>query len=372
MRRQFGIGMAAYLPDHEPLPLATHHPVANPGFGLTLDVVDGRVVAADVQPGLMHRSAEKLLESRDWRQGLALANRHDWLSAASSEIGMALTYEAALGISPPPRATWIRTLMAEMNRISAALAFLAPVAGRERPGAEALRERLTLLLEATTGARVHPVFCRIGGVAGDLDDELLAAYEESARAVLAGIPAVADAVAAATGELAGVGVLSREQAIELGLSGPVARASGLDRDLRRDEPYLAYGELTELIEVPVGSAGDVPSRYAVLAEQVPVSARLALACVEQLLDMGEGPIDVRLPKVVRIPEGMTYVAMEGPIGVTGCLLVGGGDKYPVRLKIRSASFATLQALGPALVGTPVERVADVVMSMPAVMGDVDR
>ena len=371
-RRQFGIGMAAQLPGHEHLALAEEHPAAVPGFGLAVELSDGRVVAADPQPGLMHRSAEKLFESRDWRQGMALADRHDWLSSASSEIGVALTFEAALGIVPPVRATWIRTLMAETNRISVALAFLSPVAGAARAPGEALRERLVALQESTTGARVHPGFCRIGGVAFDVSPTVLDEYAAAMDEVEATSTALGEGVMAYAEPLAGWGVLGRDDVVELGLSGPVARASGLDRDLRRDAPYLAYADLADLIDVPLRDAGDIPARYAVLLDQLEVSARLVRACVDALRGLAGEAIDTLLPKVVRIPVGMTYVEMEGPIGVTGCLLVGAGDKYPVRMKIRSASFATLQALGPALVGVPEDRVADVVMSMPVVMGDVDR
>ena len=371
-RRRYGIGVAALLPEHEPLSLAPRHPAAHPGFGLAVEVEDGLVVAADPQPGLMHRSAEKLLESRDWRQGMALADRHDWLSSISSEIGVALTYEEALGITPPTRATWIRTLLAEVNRVAVALAFLAPVAGSARTVADGLRERLVALQESVTGARMHPAFVRIGGVAGDLDEDVLAAHVDALADVAAAVPQVADAVAAYADPLAGAGVLTVDEVVAWGLSGPVARASGWDRDLRRDEPYLAYPLVADLVHVPVRSDGDVPARYGVLAEQVPVSVDIALACVEELRRLGDGPIEVQLPKVVRIPEGMTYVTMEGPIGITGCLLVGDGDKYPRRLKIRSASFATLQALAPALAGTPEDQVADVVMSMPVILGDVDR
>lgn len=364
--------MAAHLPEHEELILGPRHPAAVPGFGLAVEVEDGRVLTADPQPGLMHRSAEKLFESRDWRQGMALADRHDWLSAASSEIGVALAFEVALGIAAPPRATWIRTLVAEANRISVALAFLAPVAGPAREAADALRERLVTLQEETTGARVHPGFCRIGGVAFDVLPPLLDRYVEAMEAVLAAARAIEEGVVSQVAGLTGVGVLSRDDVIALAVAGPVGRASGLDRDLRRDAPYLAYVGLTDLLTVAVRTEGDIPARYAVLADQVPVSARLALACVDALRGLEGEPIDVRLPKVVRIPEGVSYADMEGPIGETGCLLAGSGDKYPLRMKIRSASFATMQALGPALVGVPEEHIADVVMSLPMVMGDVDR
>ena len=320
----------------------------------------------------MHRSAEKLFESRDLRQAMALADRHDWLSAFTSEVGVALTLESALGITPPERATWIRTLLAEANRISASLAFLAPVAGPVRGELEALRERLIALQEQVTGGRVHPGFARIGGVAAPIDSGSLDGYLEALDTLRALQTRMADAVRAYAEPLAGVGALSRDDAIDLGTSGIVARASGFDVDLRRDDPYLSYAALADHLDVITRDAGDVPARYAVLVDQLPVSAALMSACVDELRRLGPGPVDVTLPKVVRLPEGTFYSWLEGPLGISGCLVVGSGEKMPWRMKIRSASFATMQAMGPALVGTRYEQLADAVMSFPMVMGDVDR
>ena len=368
-----GIGTAALLPCDAPLELDPRHPVVNPGFQLQVRIDDaGVVTSADPRVGLMHRSAEKLFESRDWRQAMALADRHDWLSAFSSEVGVALAFEAALGITPPERATWIRTLLAEANRISASLAFLSPVAGGLQPEVDMLRERLTDAQEQVTGGRVHPGFARVGGVAGPIPPAALSAYRDLRDDLDRLTPRLADAVGAATEPLAGIAVLTREDAIGFGVTGVVGRASGLELDLRRDEPYLAYGDLADLLEVVTDTAGDAPARYRVLVEQLPVSGRLMVACADELGRLGEGPVDVPLPKVVRIPEGMTYAWVDGPLGVSGCLLVGSGEKYPWRMKIRSASFATMQALPAALPGTPSALLADAVMSFPIVMGDVDR
>jgi NADH-quinone oxidoreductase subunit D len=367
-----GIGAAGFLPCDDRLPLLEHHPVVNPGFQLQVTVDDGIVTAADARVGLMHRSAEKLFESRDLRQAMALADRHDWLSAFTSEVGVALTLEAALGITPPERATWIRTLLAEANRISVSLAFLAPVAGPVRAELEALRERFVSLQEQVTGGRVHPGFARIGGVAAPIDDDSLVDYINALATMSELVPRAGDAVQAYADPLAGVATLSRDDAIDLGTSGVVARASGFDVDLRRDDPYLSYAELSDHLGVITRDAGDVPARYAVLVDQLPVAAALMSACIEELRRLGPGPVDVTLPKVVRLPEGTFYTWIEGPLGISGCLIVGAGEKTPWRMKIRSASFATMQAMGPCLVGTRYEQLADAVMSFPMVIGDVDR
>lgn len=370
----FGIGTAVLLPCDEELPLAPMHPAATPGFQLRVQCDDGGdvVVHADPLPGLMHRSAEKLFESRDLRQAMALADRHDWLSAFSSEVGVALTLEAALGITPPERATWIRTLLAEVNRVSATLAFLAPVAGTAQADAEALRERLTDLQEAATGGRVHPGFARIGGVAAPLSAGTLGRVDDVIDQVRAAMPALTDAVSAYGDSVAGLAILSRDDAVAFGTGGIVGRASGLDLDLRRDDPYLAYGELADALEIVTHSDGDARARYDVLVRQVPVSLAIIAACADEVRRLGDGPVDVPLPKVVRLPEGTSYAWIEGPLGISGCLVVGSGEKTPWRMKIRSASFATMQAMGAALVGTPRARLAEAVMSFPLVIGDVDR
>lgn len=367
-----GIGAAAFLPCDERLPLLEHHPLANPGFQLQVTVDDGVVTAAAPRVGLMHRSAEKLFESRDLRQAMALADRHDWLSAFTSEVGVALTLEAALGITPPERATWIRTLLAEANRISASLAFLAPVAGSVRGELEALRERFVTLQEQVTGGRVHPGFARIGGVAAPVDGGSLDDYADALTTLRDLQSTLADAVHAYVEPLAGVAVLPHEAAIDLGTSGVVARASGFDMDLRRDDPYLSYAALADHLVVVTRTEGDAAARYAVMVAQLEVSSALMSACIGELRRLGSGPTDVTLPKVVRLPEGTFYTWIEGPLGISGCLVTGAGEKTPWRMKVRSASFATMQAMGPCLVGTRREQLADAVMSFPMVMGDVDR
>ena len=167
-------------------------------------------------------------------------------------------------------------------------------------------------------------------------------------------------------------MLDHETAVGMGASGPVARASGIDLDLRRDEPYAAYGELAGLLEVLISHAGDAAARYELLAAQIPVSLRLMSACIERLRDLGDGPIDVLLPKSVRVPEGVSHAWMEGPLGIGGYLIASVGEKTPWRLKLRSAAFNNIQAMAPALTGVPIELLADAVMSFFVVVGDVDR
>ena len=369
-----GIGMAAGLDCDRVLRLRDFHPSAHAGFQLLVHVEDGVVQRADPRVGLMHRGAEKLFESRDYRQIMMLANRHDWLSAFSSELGVALAVEAATGITPPERATWSRTLLAEANRVSASLAFIGSTVTDRMVGRELLlaREDLVDAQERATGGRVHPMFTRIGGLSAPIPESARDRYADLVERLRSRLAAAAPAMDAHAASVAGLAVLDRDVAIGFGVSGPVGRASGLDLDLRRDDPYLAYPQVADLLAVPIRSAGDARARYEVLAAQLPVSLDLMTACLERLRELGEGPIDVRLPKTVRAPESVTHSWLEGPLGISGVLLASVGDTMPWRLKVRSASFNNVQAMGTALVGVPVERLADAVMSFFLVVGDIDR
>jgi NADH-quinone oxidoreductase subunit D len=373
-RLVLGVGTAAWLDCDAELTLREFHPTAHAGCRLRVDVRDGTVQLADLGVGFMHRGSEKLFESRDYRQLMMLANRHDWLSAFSSELVIALVIEQATGITPPERATWIRTLLAEANRVMATLAFLGAVA-EHAPDRQAIfeaRERLVAAQEVVTGGRVHPMFTRIGGVAAPIAAEALDTYEEVVTTLQALTTLIGDAVLEYAETLRGIAVLSLEDAIGFGASGAVARASGLDLDVRSADPYLAYADLQALLGTPALIAGDARDRYRALVAQLPVSAALMSACIERLRSLGEGPHDVLLPKAVRAPEGVSYGWIEGPLGITGCLLASAGDKLPWRMKIRSASFANAQAMQAALVGTPQDRLADAVMSFFFMVGDIDR
>jgi NADH-quinone oxidoreductase subunit D len=156
------------------------------------------------------------------------------------------------------------------------------------------------------------------------------------------------------------------------VTGPIARASGVDFDLRRDEPYLAYGELRDVLKVSTRQSGDCLARFEVLLDQVHNSLDLADACLDRLAELPQGPVNQRLPKVLKAPEGATYAWTENPLGVNGYYLVSRGDKTPWRLKLRSASFNNLQVLSEVLPGTLVPDMVAILGSMFFVVGDVDK
>jgi NADH-quinone oxidoreductase subunit D len=265
-----------------------------------------------------------------------------------------LAVERMLGMAVPERAVWLRTLLAELNRVVNHLAFL--------PGTFAAREPLQAVLEEASGGRVHYMANRVGG----LKEDVPAGWRDRVRrAVAEVVPQLPSRLDVAPGS----GVLGLDAARQYGVSGPVARACGLDVDLRRDDPYLAYGELP--VRVVTRTAGDARARFECLLDQVHASLELAEAVLDRLPALS-GPVNVRLPKTVKAPEGAFYSWTENPLGINGYYLVSRGERTPWRLKLRSASFNNVQALKALLPGTKVEDLTTVLASLFFVVGDIDR
>ena len=407
--------------------LGPAHPSAHGMLRLRLTVDGDQITAAEPEIGFMHRGAEKLFEARDYRQIIVLANRHDWLGAFASELGVVLAAERLAGIEVPPRAVWARTMLAELNRALSHLAFLsayppeiaAPGAGEQwdaergagelreaeagagepgeaepgravvaggagageygtvAAGAQAAfraREAIQSVMEEISGGRMHYMFNRVGGLkeeipAGWLDRACRAIEEVRAALPVIGAPVAQDRFRARTG---GVGVLTPAQVRQYGVSGPAARACGVDFDLRRDEPYLAYGQLAGVLRVPTRTAGDCLARFECLGDQLAVSLDLAQECAVRLSRLPQGPLSARLPKVFKVPEGHAYAWTEGPLGLSGYYLVSRGGKTPWRLKLRSASFNNMAVLPEVLPGHRVADLAAILGSLFFVVGDIDR
>ncbi|HZN18148.1 MAG TPA: NADH-quinone oxidoreductase subunit D [Micromonosporaceae bacterium] len=359
------------------LNIGPQHPSTHGVLRLKL-VVDGeRVISCQPVIGYMHRGAEKLFEVRDYRQIIVLANRHDWLSAFSNELGVVLAVERLMGLEVPERAVWLRTALAEMNRVLSHLMFLGSYPleiGALTPMFYAFRERevLQAAMEEVSGGRMHYMFNRVGG----LKEEVPAGWTRRAREAIGqvrrSLPDLDNLIRRNEIFLArtvGIGVLTAADAAAYGASGPVARASGLDFDLRRDEPYLAYGQLD--VPVVTRSTGDCHARFECMLDQAYVSLDLAQTCLDQV-DRIKGPVNVRLPKVVKAPEGHAYAWTENPLGINGYYLVSRGEKTPWRLKLRTASFSNVQALITLLPGCLVPDMVSILGSMFFVVGDVDK
>lgn len=365
------------------LNIGPQHPATHGVLRLRITADGERIVAAEPVVGYMHRGAEKLFEVRDYRQIMVLANRHDWLSAFSNEVGVALTVEHMLGMEVPERATWTRTLLVELNRVLNHLMFLGSYPlelGAITPMFYAFRERedLQAVMEEFSGGRMHFMATQVGGLREDLPQGWLDRVESTVASVRRGLPDLESLLLGnpiLRGRTVGVGVLDADVARSYGVSGPMARASGIDIDLRRDEPYLAYGDLFGPDgpgRVVTRTAGDAQARLEVLLDQVQVSLDLVEHCVGVLRDLPEGPINVKLPKVLRVPEGEHYFATENPLGFNGYFLVSRGDKVPWRLKLRSASFANVQVLTELLPGQLIGDLVSILGSTFFVVGDIDK
>lgn len=378
-----GVGAGGLATADMVLNIGPQHPATHGVLRLRI-VLDGeRIVEAEPIVGYMHRGAEKLFEVRDYRQILVLANRHDWLSAFSSEIGVALTVERMLGMDVPERATWTRTLLAELNRVLNHLMFLGSYPlelGAITPIFYAFRERedLQAVMEEISGGRMHYMFNRVGGLREDLPAGWLDRVAETVALVRRRLPDLESMLVGneiLRARTRGVGVLAPELAQAYGVSGPIARASGVDLDLRRDAPYLAYGELFGPGgpgRVVTREAGDCLARLEVLLEQTQVSLDLADRCVEVLRDLPRGPVNVKLPKVLKVPEGDDYTATENPLGLNGYYLVSRGEKTPWRLKLRSASFNNVAVLRELLPGALLADMVAILGSTFFVVGDIDK
>jgi NADH-quinone oxidoreductase subunit D len=362
------------------LNIGPQHPATHGVLRLRLTLDGERVVACEPIIGYMHRGVEKLFEVRDYRQIIVLANRHDWLSAFSSELGVVLAVEDMLGMEVPERATWIRTLLAELNRVLNHLMFLGSYPlelGAITPIFYAFRERETIqeIMEEVSGGRMHYMFNRVGGLKEDIPAGWTGRASAAISTVRTRLRELEDLIFGNEifrARTRGVGVLSPALVEAYGVSGPIARASGLDFDLRRDEPYLAYGELQDVLRVPVRTDGDCYSRFAVLLEQAKVSLDLADACLARLADIAPGPVNVRLPKILKAPEGSTYVWTENPLGLNGYYLVSRGEKTPWRLKLRTASFNNVAVLPEIVGGAVVADLVAILGSMFFVVGDIDK
>ena len=357
------------------LDLGPEHPSHAGLIELRLWTEDNVITTARVVVGAMHRGAEKLFEVRDYRQILMLADRHDWQAPFFGELAVAMACEQMMGLAIPDRAVWLRTLLAEHTRLLSHCGFLGYVAHRLQRdlGLRVLREALRAQTLRLTGNRIHPMATRVGGLGVDADEAWLQAERQVAeRATRVSEILLTMIDSALFGRVtSGVGLLNRDTIQEFGVSGPAARATGVDLDLRVQRPYLAYAELGSMISSPMRRSGDAQTRLRVLAEELAISASLIIACAERLREL-PGPVSVRLGKIIRVPEGEAYLAVEAPLGIAGVFLVSRGEKTPWRLKLRTPSFNNISSLERVLVGVPTQAVEATLASIGYVVGDIDK
>jgi NADH-quinone oxidoreductase subunit D len=358
------------------LNIGPQHPSTH-GVLRVVITLDGELItAAEPVIGYMHRGFEKLAEARDYRQIIALVNRHDWLSAYGNEVGVALIVEKMMGLEVPPRAQWIRMLMCEWNRILNHLMFLGSYGlelGAMTPMFYAFREReeIQALMESATGGRLHFTSCRVGGLKEDLPKGFL---DHSRRLVKLVRHRLQDYEGLLLGNeifrkrTVGVGKLPGDVAKDYGVTGPILQASGVAEDSRLTEPYLFYDQVE--FEVPTGSNGDSFDRFVVLYRRIQESLKI----IEQIHDkIPAGPIILgKMPKTIKAPEGNVYLRTENSLGECGYYLVSTGDKRPHRMKMRTPSFSNVSMIPYLLPGILVPDLIAVLGSVFFVVGDVDR
>ena len=376
------------------------HPAAHGVLRLILEIEGETVVRADPHIGLLHRGTEKLIEHKTYLQALPYFDRLDYVAPMSQEHAFALAVEKLLGIEAPERAQYVRVLFAEISRLLSHLLNVTTMAldvGAMTPLLWAFEEREKLMefYEAVSGSRMHANYFRPGGVAADLPEGLLERISE----FLHTFPKVLDDIEELITEnrifkerTVDIGVISTDDALDWGLSGPLLRATGCPWDLRRSQPYDVYDQMDFL--VPVGKKGDCYDRYLVRIAEMRESLKIMM---QSMSKMPEGPVMVEEGKLAppsrqemkqsmesmihhfklytegyHVPAGETYTAVEAPKGEFGVYLISDGSNKPYRCKIRAPGFAALQALDFLSRGHMLADVSSILGSLDVVFGEIDR
>jgi len=380
-----------------------NHPSTHGVLRLVVELHGERVVGMRAVVGYLHTGFEKNMEAKSWWKAITYSPRIDYLSFQNNELVFVLGVEKLLDLEVPPKATWMRMCLAELNRIHSHLVWLATAA--LELGAISMfwycfreRDQILDLFEMVTGERMHTRYYQVGGLAEDIPP----GFFPEARKFVDWMPkavseyeALVDRNAIWLERTKGLGLLSAEDAIALGQTGPVLRASGVDWDLRKTQPYLAYDEVE--FDVPVYENGDVWDRYKVHMDEMRESTRIVAQCLDRLEEMESEPWisddrKVVLPpreelhtsmeslihhfKIVtegfRVPEGEVYVPVESARGELGCYLVSDGGPKPWRVKFRAPSFVALEATATCMRDALVADLIAIVGSLDTVMGEVDR
>ena len=356
--------------------LGPQHPSTHGVFRLRV-TLDGEQVI-DVEPvfGYMHRGSEKLAEQRSYTQIVTLTDRLDWVSSMSNNLAYVRAVEELAEIEVPIRAQYIRVISAELQRIASHLVatgfFLQElgVFGTILMYCFRERERILDLFEMLSGARMTLSYMRPGGVTQDAPEE----FWQALNKFTADMPGYADELESMINDneivLArskGVGILEKEYAIDSSVTGPMLRATGVQWDLRKDNPYEVYSDMD--FDVPVGSRGDTYDRYLVRIKEVRESLRIINQCIKRI---EPGSVRTETDFFVRPPIGDVYSSIEGPKGELGFYLVSNGSIAPYRCKIRAPSYLNLTVLREILSGGKLADLVVIFGSFDVVMGEVDR
>jgi NADH-quinone oxidoreductase subunit D len=353
------------------------HPATHGVFRMVVWIDGERIVDVEPHIGYLHRGSEKLCESELYPQCITLFDRTDYISNFNSELPFCLAAEKLMGVQVPERAQYLRVILCELNRIASHFLFYGTFGldtGAMTPVMYGFRERerIQRLFEAVSGARMMHNYFRIGGLKEDVPPDFPQRVATLLPQLEQGIQEGDQLLTKNEVFLArtrGVGAISAQEAVEYGMSGPPLRATGLAYDLRAVEPYSLYDRFD--FDIPTGAAGDSWDRYAIRVEEVRQSLRIIRQALEQMPE--GGPVMAQgVRRLPRPPKGEAYVRTESPRGEYGVYLVSDGSTKPYRVKIRTPSFANLQALRRLLRDAYVADAVVILGSLDIVLGEVDR
>ena len=380
--------------------MGPQHPSTHGVLRVTMELQGETVLRSKPVIGYLHTGMEKTAEDLTYLQGPTNVTRMDYAAPLFTELTFSLAVEALLEIEMPDRATWIRMLMCELNRMSSHLLFLA-TNGMDLGAVGMMiygwreREEVLRFFEKVTGLRMNHNYIRPGGVAADLPD----GWQEDVQNILKVLPERLEQFdVLMTGQpiwrerTQGIGVITTEEALAMGATGPILRSTGYAWDLRRAMPYLAYDQVD--FDIVVGTYGDTFDRYAIRLNEIRESMRIVEQCLELIPD---GPyraedrkvtppprarIDESMEALIhhfkiftegfKVPPGEVYTAVESPRGELGCYLVSDGGPKPQRMHIRAPSFVNLQTLPHMMHGGLLADAIAVISSIDPIMGEVDR
>lgn len=382
------------------LNMGPQHPATHGVLRVLLRLDGETVVAAVPELGYLHRGYEKMAENMSYYEYLPHTDRLDYIAPPANNTAFSLAVEKLYGIEAPPRAQWIRMIMSELSRMTShlvAIGALAMDVGALTVFLWALREREKILntYDIICGARFTTSYTRIGGVAADMPDEAVRMIKEFLDQFddkLEEMENMLNTNRIFVERLEGVGVMSREDAISLGATGPTLRGSGVDHDIRRASPYMYYDQVD--FNIPVYNEGDSLARYFVRVDELRESVKIIYQCLDR---MPKGDIMANSPKKVlprkteiytkmeelihdfmiinfgvKPPVGEVYHSVENPKGELGFYIVSKGEGHPWKMKIKSPSFSNLQTLGHLVKGHMISDVVAIIGSIDPVMGEADK
>ncbi len=382
------------------LNMGPQHPSTHGVLRIILKL-DGEMVAEALPViGYLHRGIEKLMESKTYHQVITLTDRFDYLSPLINNLAYCLAVEKLLSLEIPKRGQYLRVILAELTRIESHLMWLGSQAndiGAITPLLYAFREREDLLdmFEMAGGSRMHTSYIRVGGILRDVPPEFIPTVKKFCAAfprLMKDYEGLLTKNRIWQIRTKGVGVISAQDAVNLSLSGPSLRGSGVAYDLRKALPYTGYDDFD--FDVPTQTAGDVYARYLVRLEEMRQSNRILEQAVEKLPD---GPVNAPTPRIVppekervagdieslihqfhimtagfNVPPGEVYSAVESPRGELGYYIKSDGSAKPYRIKVRTPSFVNLQSLVPMIKGRLMADIVSILGSIDIILGDVDK